>query len=433
MHISWLWRGFQSAIFYYVSCAPCAKLSYRRHRRKEIKRAKEEKAATEMEQGIYHHPSPFSTNIYWREEMRLGPGPPQKKGNRDRKSESRRELRSGGVGSSSMTGTSSDTVVEDHLNRNSHERRGGEDWNKRRYQREDEMLWGVDGDGNDFSDIVNRSGIGSYYYARNPAVNDLHPPVVSTQPTRRSETRWMLQPPPTARIMEGKDQSPRSRSESGVSSKSGDSSRKRHDVSLVRKVGERLMEEKVRRVEYPYESATTSASMLRLPSGESGSSEHYHMPQGQRHDREALLSPFSPESHSASNSPPDESLNPRRPPLPTIPSSSAVLVVTRSASVRNSSTSLPAVETVNPFSSSPPPEPQPNTSHLHSSDSLTPSLLKPKPAEENNREGLGWWWPVDWGIRRREDDDANGQSREVWAEDRIVQRSNPRGRWSVAV
>lgn len=299
--MSWFWRGFQSAVFYYVSCAPCTKLAYRRKRRKENRRANAERAAVETEEGLYRHPSPFSTNIYWREEMMLGPGPPPKKANRDRdkKSDSTRELRSGGVGSSTNTGTSSaDTVIGDGGGVEVDlERRSDEGWNRRRYQREDEILWGLDGsDGNSLSGTPGRSRKGStHYVARNPAVNDLHPPVVSTQPTDRSETRWMLQPPPSAKIMSGQEKANRSRS--GSSSTSG-SGKRVADRSLGRKVGERLMEEKAKRGDHFPTSATASTRSRGL-SRESATSDP---PAGQPHDRQ-------PRSSNDSTSPHDDPLS----------------------------------------------------------------------------------------------------------------------------
>lgn len=455
----WLWRGFQSAVFYYFSCAPCVRIRYHRRQRKQTKRARaeSEKVATEMmEQGIYQHPSPFSTNIYWREEMVLGPGPPPKNRNRDRsKTESSRGLRSGGVGSSSITGTSSDTVVDDEASRiiseAGHDRRSGEDWNKRRYQRDDEILWGENTEDEDRTGIANRNGIGSCYYSRNPAVNDLHPPVVSKVSTRHSETRWMLQPPPSARIMEGKERlSSRSRSGSGVSSKSGESNRKRDDVSLGRKVGERLMEEKVRRGEYPSVSAATSTSMLRVPSGGSfRSTEFTHSSQGQRHDREVFLS-ASPTISTSSPIPPSTSpsLSPaapppkfgpvshfpyQRPPLLTIKSSS---LQTRPTTLqqRNSSASLPSPCFL-------PPQldfhladiPRPITDALSS-----PLLSRPnmKKDERQDCAGTGWWGPADWEIGRQGEDSVGrgdrmpgeGNSWRVADGNRRV-----RGRWSMDI
>lgn len=98
----------------------------------------------------------------------------------------------------------------------------GDRWNRIRYQREDEVLWGGSGSSSPTSGAggpagavkgssVGLSGRGradtggsaKYYVAKNPAVNDLHPPVVCG-PVSRAETRWMLQPPPSAKVMAGK-------------------------------------------------------------------------------------------------------------------------------------------------------------------------------------------------------------------------------------
>ena len=211
----------------------------------------------------------------------LGPGPPPKKANRDRdktKTDSTRELGTGGKGSSTNTGTSnSDTVVDEDCGavEQNQEIRSDEGWNRRRYQREDEILWGLDG-----PDDTSSNGRGSTYYThRNPAVNDLHPPVVSTQPTHRSETRWMLQPPPSAKIMEGKEKANRSRS--GSSSTNG-SGKRAADRSLGRKVGERLMEDKVKRGD-PLGTSGSTSTRSRGLSRESDISAT-----GQPHDRQPL-------------------------------------------------------------------------------------------------------------------------------------------------
>ena len=331
---SWFWRGFQSAIFYYISCAPCTKLSYRRKRRKQLKREKSEKALREAEEGYQQHSSPFSTNPYWKEEIALGPGPPQKKANRDGKGRPKesRGLRTGGVGSSTGTGTSSaDTIVGEESG--DMIRDSGEGWNKRRYQREDEVLWGMEEDKLMGMSPISRSGSGSasYYQARNPAVNDLHPPVVSTQPTHRNETQWMLQPPPRAQIMEGKERANtpnRSRSGSGASKDSRIGGRK--PESLGRQVGERLVELKLKRGENPV-TASSSAAMSRVPSARSTTSSMRNA-QGQPHDRDTLLSKPSFESMTRKSSAPppvsipsEPSLLPpptARPSLSTIPSAS---------------------------------------------------------------------------------------------------------------
>ncbi len=335
---SWFWRGFQSAIFYYISCAPCTKLNYRRKRRKQLKREKSEKALHEAEEGVRHHPSPFSTNPYWNEEISLGPGPPpQRKANRDGKGKPKdsRGLRTGGVGSSTETGTSSaDTVVGEEGVEQIKD--SGEGWNKRRYQREDEILWGKEEEEGKPTGVSpgSRSATGnaSYYQARNPAVNDLHPPVVSTRPRDRSETQWMLQPPPKAKIMEGKEKanSPnRSRSGSGASKDSKASGKK--PESLGRQVGERLMESKLKRGEN-LTATSSSVAMSRVSSARSTASS-MKLAQGQPHDRDQPLSLSRASTESMNHKPPPQPISipsessllappAARPPLSTIPSAS---------------------------------------------------------------------------------------------------------------
>lgn len=265
----------QSVAFYVLSCSTCAKISHRRKVKQQTKRERAEKQTLEMEQpGLYRHPSPFSTNPYWTEEIMLGPGPPPKKGGSKAgsKTGSTRALNTGGMGSSigsrgdsSTAAGSSPTMVE------TNPQISGEGWNIKRYQREDEELWGHEPDkqhtGQRFVDAIVRASTvvtssrllnrnkdieedededtGSYYITRNPPVNDLHPPVVSTH-THKDATQWMLQPPPPAKVMEGKERAIRSRSDSGASSRRGGDG-----PSLSRQVSSRLMEAKLARGESP--------------------------------------------------------------------------------------------------------------------------------------------------------------------------------------
>ncbi|KAL8824853.1 MAG: hypothetical protein Q9191_004782 [Dirinaria sp. TL-2023a] len=291
--MSWFWRGFQSAIFYYVSCAPCTKFAYQRRRRKDRKRAHAEQR--EAEEGSYRHPSPFSTNIYWREEMLLGPGPPQKKKERDRDRERQREQGNRGpktsdLSSSAVTGVSSaDTVLDTEGPEMEQERDSAEGWNRRRYQREDEILWGHEDVpasrvrtpevGISRAATNSSAGEGSYY-ARNPEVNDLHPPIVST-PMNKSQTRWMLQPPPSARVMEGKERANRSRSVSGASRTSAASSKRATD-NLGRRVGEKLLGERLRQAEV---ASTESVALSRTSTNDKAVPDA----QGQKHDRDRRL------------------------------------------------------------------------------------------------------------------------------------------------
>ena len=79
-------------------------------------------------------------------------------------------------------------------NRSDHDHSPTPDWDSQP-QREDEVLWGQKKRSSDKAD---------YYIPRMPPVNDLHPPVASG-PKSRAEVRWMLQPPPSAKVMEGKE------------------------------------------------------------------------------------------------------------------------------------------------------------------------------------------------------------------------------------
>jgi len=115
-----------------------------------------------------------------------------------------------------------------------------EGWNLKRYQREDEDLWGRDvfASGHKLFDAIAKAGSSArrqvenrlnktmakeenpinYYMARNPPVNDLHPPVVSSQPADLDEVKWMLQPPPSAKVMAGKERVGRNRTGSSICS-----------------------------------------------------------------------------------------------------------------------------------------------------------------------------------------------------------------------
>ncbi|PQE11097.1 signal peptide-containing protein [Rutstroemia sp. NJR-2017a BVV2] len=265
----------QSVAFYVLSCSTCSKISHRRKAKAQAKKERAEKHELETEQpGLYRHPSPFSTNPFWTEEIMMGPGPPKKKGDKDKKNAHQRGLNTAGQGSSyASTGEvstdtgSSPTAVEGS-------RISGEGWNLKRYQREDEDLWGRDthwpgqrimdaisrasesagrmfgGDGRPGSRHGSDGNPESYYIARNPPVNDLHPPIVSTAPRSREETAWMLQPPPSAKVMEGKVRvNSRTRAGSNGSSRKGAPAPEGQPLSRI--VTEKLMEQKVQRGETP--------------------------------------------------------------------------------------------------------------------------------------------------------------------------------------
>lgn len=196
----WLYRGVQSAVFYYATCTPCAMSIDRRKRRKEAARSQRLKQKSEIDfvtdqPRLFPQPTPFSTNEGWRNEIALGPGPPARRGGH----RGNQRTNSWNTDQSSQLKKDKSGGLMQPL---------GERLNWMRYQREDEPLWGQEVRGSS----IGFSGRGradpnepaKYYAARVPPVNDLHPPIVSG-PRSRAETRWMLQPPPRARVMAGKE------------------------------------------------------------------------------------------------------------------------------------------------------------------------------------------------------------------------------------
>ncbi|KAJ5166947.1 uncharacterized protein N7482_005728 [Penicillium canariense] len=196
----WLYRGAQSAVFYYATCTPCAMSIDRRKRKKEAVRTKRlnEKAARDLvtdQPRPFPQPTPFSTNEGWKEEISLGPGPPTRRGGH----RNNQRTNSWNTDQSSQMKKDKSGGLMQPLN---------DRWKSMRYQREDEPLWGQEVRGSS----IGFSGRGradhqeppKYYAACVPPVNDLHPPIVSG-PSSRADTRWMLQPPPSAKVMAGKE------------------------------------------------------------------------------------------------------------------------------------------------------------------------------------------------------------------------------------
>lgn len=203
----WLYRGAQSAVFYYATCTPCAQSIDRRKRKKDAVRTQRLKEKCDLEivtdqPRPFAQPTPFSTNEGWDEEIALGPGPPARRHRNIPRTDSW------------------NTDQSSHLKKDKSVGGGGlmhpiaERW--KRYQREDEPLWGQDDD-SIWGQEVRGSSIGfsgrgraiqeepsKYYMPRPPPINDLHPPIVSG-PISRADTRWMLQPPPSAKVMVGKE------------------------------------------------------------------------------------------------------------------------------------------------------------------------------------------------------------------------------------
>jgi hypothetical protein len=251
---------------------------YKKQRRKHAKQARKARTKLVEEQpGLYHHPEPTGTNLYWQEEICLGPGPPPRRAKRTNTCNTRATVTAGTHGSAlSQTGSSIDVDRAAKL-RLSDDTLDDDNWNRKRYQREDEDLWGFDtivplqttvsGSSSGVAGLTrpSTSRSGSYYSPR-PPLTDLHPPVVSLPLPHSYDNQWMLQPPPKASVMSGKERATlRSRSGSGASS--------RVELSLQRQVSARQLRHQIDRGETP-----------EIPSLSRGTS-YNDMFLGQRHER----------------------------------------------------------------------------------------------------------------------------------------------------
>ncbi|KAH0360900.1 hypothetical protein KCU65_g9092, partial [Aureobasidium melanogenum] len=247
-----LHRGIQSAIFYYLSCAPCTGYSYRKKRRKEADRDRVAKHALEMEQpGLYRHPSPFATNVHWQTEIDLGPTPAPGK----RRGQKKGRVRTSDENASNVASSVNLGLTQNESNDST--------WNLRNWQRDDEEddnYWGSNypyrnsrrPSTNGASTVsrpltartttTNRSAATSYYSASNPPINELHPPIVTRMDTS-ADVMWMLQPPPPARTTRGGSRTTLARSDSGASRPS---TRRATNENLSRQVSQRIVDEKLR-------------------------------------------------------------------------------------------------------------------------------------------------------------------------------------------
>ncbi|KAI4869983.1 hypothetical protein F4820DRAFT_317006 [Hypoxylon rubiginosum] len=281
----------QSAIFYLVSCAPCLQARHHQQSKSRAKKERIEKARIQAENpGSYQHPDPFNTNPYWTEEIMMGPHIEAKKYTGGTKNTSHKRLNSSGKESTSVAGSStrvdtpslgsSHTAVAEEI-KFSFSTTLSDDWNRKRYQREDEELWGDERSrtGHKLMDAIKHAGSSAgrlleaslgmepktvteedrhnfYFAPRNPPVNEYHPPIVRQKPTHKDANRWMLQPPPPAKVMEGKV--PVSRSGSLASHMSRRTTMS-DAPSLGRLVHERAVEAKLRSGELPsdFDSSST--------------------------------------------------------------------------------------------------------------------------------------------------------------------------------
>jgi hypothetical protein len=280
-------RGIQSAIFYYLSCAPCADARYRKKRKKDAIRGRAERAALHAEMPeVYRQASPSSTNPYWQTEIAAGPvlaARGKKKANATSNStapDSRRGLKTSMTQRSNGSKTPSSEDVSLRGGGSSRDGRLDSRWQFQRFQRDDEPWMSgsvdrlassstLDGSASGISrpaKVQTRAGEG-----RNPQISDLHPATV-TKISSKEEAKWLMAPPPTADFMSGTDRTARSRSDSGgsrLSSRSG--------VPLSREVSRRIMGQKMRNGDVPITPPLSRESTMQISSD----------PTGQRHDRTA--------------------------------------------------------------------------------------------------------------------------------------------------
>lgn len=317
-HNGGLIAALRSVYFYYISCSPCRKVGHRRENRKEAEREASLKATLEMNQpNLYRHPNPENTNQYWLEDITMGPSLPKNKVKRGAsQATSQRHLQSAStepapssrtttadaaasiptdrptsIGSSTQVHRAdtpgSPTIVADELEARttlsmSVTDSQDLDWNRKRYDREDEELWGstvynkagqrlreVITKGKDTAgrlfdasrtprerEITEEERFNFYTTPRNPPVNDYHPPVVSSRPASKHEYRWMLQPPPPAKVMEGKVPVSRNGSQNSVNSRrtsrtTAASLASKEELGLGRLMGEKIVKDKIRNGERP--------------------------------------------------------------------------------------------------------------------------------------------------------------------------------------
>ncbi|KAJ4396929.1 hypothetical protein N0V93_001151 [Gnomoniopsis smithogilvyi] len=316
-HNGGLIAALRSVYFYYISCSPCRKVGHRRETRKEAEREASLKATLEMNQpNLYRHPNPENTNQYWLEDITMGPSLPKNKVKRGAsQATSQRHLQSAGTEPAPSTRTTADaaasttnrtttsigssthvpradtpgspTIVADELEARttlsmSVTDSQDLDWNRKRYDREDEELWGnnvynkagqrlreVITKGKDTAgrlfdasrtprerEITEEERVNFYTTPRNPPVNDYHPPVVSSRPASKHEYRWMLQPPPPAKVMEGKVPVSRNGSQNSVNSRrtsrtTAASLASKEELGLGRLVGEKIVQDKIRSGQRP--------------------------------------------------------------------------------------------------------------------------------------------------------------------------------------
>ncbi|PNS18990.1 hypothetical protein CAC42_6085 [Sphaceloma murrayae] len=243
-----LHRGIQSAVFYYLSCAPCTEARTRRKRRKEadlLRQEKEVLATCSQANGSYQydHPLPSTTNPAWGLEIALGPSKESKAAARSSKSKAKETP-------PRSSGSTSKSERKDHRNWSTPDlgvdgrARWAESFQRNARQKSvtvppkaktfptaqpksglsplsetrDEPVVAQGSPPTTSSDqsasesVIQRpqpsklatTSLSSpaWQYLPHPPLNDHHPPTV-TKYSSPKDTAWMLAPPPNAKVMRG--------------------------------------------------------------------------------------------------------------------------------------------------------------------------------------------------------------------------------------
>ncbi|KAF2154892.1 hypothetical protein K461DRAFT_103947 [Myriangium duriaei CBS 260.36] len=221
-----LHRGIQSAIFYYISCAPCAEARHRKKRRRDADLARLEKEALEAGGSgaayQYQHPLPSNTNPAWDLEIAIGPSKESKAAAKlklKKEKEAEAPPRSSGSTSKSEKTKLPSTISDPEPDHQA------------------KVLWASSFQRNYLESALpipektlsrpssrvqsptmpapvltptssrtatSRTAASSWLSPKHPPVNDLHPSTV-TRYDSPAEISWMLEPPPPARVMRGND------------------------------------------------------------------------------------------------------------------------------------------------------------------------------------------------------------------------------------
>lgn len=253
-----LHRGIQSAIFYYISCAPCTEAKYRKKRKREAARDRIEREALEAEQpDLYRHPAPSSTNKNWHAEISLGPTRARGKRKPTNTNGGPQAAVDARVGSNQPSEVPStvDLAPEHELGLNKQQKQA-------LYQRPDEALWGstasLDGAAHIQRPPKARTRDSAY---RNPPVNDRHPATV-TRVTSPNDVAWMMQPPPPPAVMSGKMAPAKSTSMAGSSRLSPQSLALSRQASSI---SERMLASRDRPTSTLSHDGSRRASVLHTP------------------------------------------------------------------------------------------------------------------------------------------------------------------------